>query len=93
MFREFVAAKRRAEDEAERATVHAWLVANFGAAAVVGKLPPLDEVLARQRLHRQQTAEQQLARLEVLGAHLGLSVKPMSESTKRALLRLKESRG
>jgi hypothetical protein len=94
LFREFVAAKRRVEDDAERDMVSAWEIANLTAAARVGKLPPIDELISRRRQAKTRLSPAaQRSQLAMVSEHIGVAIRPLSDAAKHALARLKEMRG
>lgn len=77
LFREFVAAKRRAIADRELDLFRAWHVAALTAQASVGKLPKLETLLRRNQVQVQSVATQR----HVLGAladAYGLTLRPRS---------------
>lgn len=85
-------AEWQARDASERNLALAWQTAAFAVSAWNGKLPAFESMMAdAMRIADRPSAAQQKARVEVLASHLGLSTKPLSPSTLRALARLKES--
>lgn len=79
LFREFVAAKRKARLERERDICLAWNTAALVGSAWAGKLPKLETLLAPLRakapLTQHQRAEQHRAALSVLAERYGIPLR------------------
>lgn len=73
--------------------MHAWHVATFGVAAYVGKLPDLRTILGRVKEPPagRLTPAAQRTQVALLSEYMGVSMRPISEEAKQALLRMRES--
>lgn len=91
LFREFVVAKRAAEDDAERDLALAWQVASLAARALVGKLPDLKTLLDGARVSRRSERSLSDLRRQVVGI-LG-APQPASPETVAALRVVKRGDG
>lgn len=69
-------AKRRHQQHAESDLGNAWQVANLTAAASVGKLPPLRELIRKMKTVplAEQNRETQLATMHTIAARFGGTV-------------------
>ncbi len=94
-WRELEAAAERSRQELRRDLFLAWQSASFIGAAFVGKLPAFAQVLARfQTVAEPLNPAQLRTQVAILSEKLGVPVLPLSEASKRALLKLgKEQRG
>jgi hypothetical protein len=89
LFREFVVAKRRTEDEADIRLNQAWNTANFVGLAFGGKLPRWESVKARIDAARLQMLEGR-ARMEGFSRTLGVPLRKASSEALEALQRMRE---
>lgn len=88
LFREFVAAQRRAEDEYFRGTAVAWQTAALTVQAMNGKLPKLSTLLQR----RKAVGDLKMQLTEV-SKIVGIPLRPASPAAILAFKRPPEARG
>ncbi len=90
---EVAVAEAMQRDESVRDLALAWHVATFGIAAYVGKLPELSTLVNRLRAPApgRLTPEAQRTQVALLSEYMGVSMRPISEEAKQALLRMRES--